>query len=137
MARVITLYYCTTLTGCCGVREFSDMSVSEELSEEKALKRQNAFDSRRCFILSEGDDPLEKLIAHLRTRQNNDEAAFYQAWFVKELVDTDERDGDYEDEFDAEFLRNLVQQIPGVVKLGEAVNPNSGNIIDGYFWKAL
>jgi hypothetical protein len=96
---------------CCGVREIGDFA-------EGGL---------------EGETPQElirSVLNNQRSRTDVPNGIVYHIWFVKRCRTTG-----FNDDYECDELRQYVQTLPGVIHLGEHVNPNSGNMIDGYFFK--
>lgn len=103
--------------GCCGVQQIMNFGPDEPEwateYEASGATEKEAYDN-----LFKDFDELEK-------------GYIYQIWFVKRST----HDG-FERNFVAPRLRTLVRGMAGVKKLGRIVNPNSGNIIEGYQWIA-
>lgn len=90
---------------CCGHREIGSFDDGE-------------FESTTAAGL------LEKLAS------SDSSGTVFSIWFAKDKL----WDGGYVQEYDYQEVRELVQQIPGVIHLGEHINPNTNNMIDGYLW---
>lgn len=56
----------------------------------------------------------------------------HQIWFVKYK----DYAGKFEPHYQREPLRELFSKMKDVLDLGEHVNPNTGNMIQGYQWRA-
>lgn len=92
---------------CCGIRELGDFTTDDD------------------YRLREPAEILHRL------KEAQPAGQLFHTWFHKEKC----FDGTFDDEYQFDELRQLVRALPGVVHLGEHLNPNSGNMIDGYFWK--
>lgn len=116
-------YWATvSYNGCCGFREicfFDESSTDFDPGEEDEGRRIGPCDS------------FEELLHVAEATLNA--GTLLSIWFVKKRKWT----GQFEDAYVWEELRQLVQQIPEVVHMGEHHNPNSGNMIDGYYWKVI
>lgn len=103
---------CNQLSNCCGVLEiggFFEDGVDDE--------------NYRPYYADYRADTWEGLLRAIDLE--TDTGLLIQMWFKRDMG---------ADLYDHGGLRDLVQQIPGVVRLGEHVNPNTGNTIDGYLW---
>lgn len=100
--------------GCCGVNQIAWFTSSDALSD-------NAVSGKT------EQAAWEKLFKELLKLPRG---YVYQMWFVKNR----NYQGEPNENFEAEPLRELVCTIEGCVCLGTTVNPNSGNIIEGYQW---
>ena len=104
--------------GCCGFREFYAFGVGFGHNYDYIGRGETIEAAWQALLnkLNETYDPDQML--HI--------------WFVKNEI------GDGEDDwceyYENEELRTIVKAIPGVVHLGESINPNSNNYIDGYMW---
>lgn len=105
--------------GCCGVKELFGFS-HDDCDDGPDIQGVGETEAAAA------DDFVRKI-------QGRDYiyAAACQMWFVKYK----KWDGGFQDHYERETLRQRVAQIPGVIDLGEYVNPNSGNMIQGYLWK--
>lgn len=140
MVTVICVGDISSLQNCCGVTELGCLDQytgprKEAEKVEATWKRHHG--KSRVLVLDDKDDVQAKVKEFLRAIQNNYSAAFYQVWFVNENeADPDDGEEVRYGVYTCNTLRQGVQQLPNVVSLGEAVNPNSGNKIDGYLWSA-
>lgn len=103
--------------GCCGFREICNFADDED----DLYPGDNSTEIRA----ETPEELLTEAQAHLRS------GTLLSIWFKRDR----KWDGTHEPEYHWGEVRQLVQQIPGVVHMGEHFNPNSGNMIDGYFWK--
>lgn len=104
---------CIDRTYCCGINEIGKFRDPNE--DDDGYSEYEAEDAAELLDRIKSDYP-EGLLFHI--------------WFVKhkKFDETFEEDYEYDD------LRQLVQQIPGVIHIAETINPNSKNMIDGYAW---
>lgn len=102
---------------CCGTREIGNFRGEDEESQG---------------YYNDGDFEYESTNAKalLSSVRADFKGIVLSIWFVKYK----KFDGTHEDKYEYEPLRKLVKKIGGVVHLGETINPNSGNYIDGYSW---
>lgn len=136
--RVIVIGEIEGLPYCCGVVEFGRLEEYIYSHEDDAKSGAGDLAAGRALILNE-EDKTETLLKKVQefVRVNSNGAAFGQVWFYAPVTtrgkgpkDPKRKYGPYR----CGMFRDLLKQLPNVVSLGEAVNPNSGNKIDGYFW---
>lgn len=106
----MSIYLDTVSGGCCGVRELYNFTEEDD-----------------GYSDYEGQDPAS-VIADVFERLGNH---VFHIWFVRPK----DYAGNHQDEYEFQELRAYVQTLPGVVHLGEHINPNTGNYIDGYMFK--
>lgn len=97
--------------GCCGVRQLCGFSDIDEADN-------GDFVGTYPQIFNWINDLPKGLV--------------YQMWFVRSC----KWDNTLSDTFDAAELMELIKTKDGVICLGTTLNPNSGNIIEGYQWIA-
>lgn len=108
----------TTTSGyCCGVREIGNFNGD-------------------YHHLAHGSTPegfLRSIVDQADDEEGVDGGFVYHVWFVKRC----NYDGAFTEAsvYEQNELRLYVQTLPGVIALGEHINPNTGNMIDGYFFK--
>lgn len=88
-----------------------------------------------------GDTPAELLHDVFRqgdqhrwgNRDSSERGFTYHIWFKKSA----KYDGTFSDDQEYEFneLREYIRELPTCLSLGEYINPNTGNMIDGYLFK--
>lgn len=111
--------------GCCGVTQVTGFSnINEYQDWGEFLASGNT-----------AEEIYQKLFDQLMDYDFSDDAnewscSVLQIWFVKHH-DFQKKDNE---EYEAAPLMRLVEQIPGVLCLGEFRNVNSGNLIKGYQW---
>jgi len=104
--------------GCCGVREICGFMIHSE------------GDQGGWALVGSGAT-VEDAWTVLLKQAKNLNAAFIHVWFVM----YPNYNGNFEgQEYANEPFRKLVKRIKGVIALGEAENPNTSNMIDGYMW---
>jgi hypothetical protein len=95
---------------CCGVYHFADFDNENDSDENSDHEMYEA----------------------LLERMNEDRPGFwYQAFFKKRR----RHDGTYDDEYEHLELMDMIEALPGCIKLPETINPNSGNKLQGYLWQ--
>lgn len=106
-----------TLPNCCGVKEIGGLCEDRDVD---------------YWMVNAGGETAAEAWKQVLDDINSGENKGYvmQIWFVKKADFL----GKFHPEYDHNELRELVQQIPNIVKLGEHRNPNTGNLIDGYMW---
>lgn len=116
----MTKYACVAYTnGCCGVRQIVAMQSYEHDPDD--------FGEGEIDSTHEGTTWEEVLTQIL---DGLDEGLIVQVWFRCPR----DYNGKVYGEYGANELRLLVQGLEGVIHLGEHVNPNTNNLIDGYQW---
>jgi hypothetical protein len=129
--------------GCCGVMQvygFSNPGPAQGWEPYKAIKGMGATEQEAYQNL------FNDLMARCSTAPMDDDDAYdededvglkgfvIQMWFVKQRI----YDGTINPAtpFLAQPLKDLIAAMPGVLCLGSTINPNSGNLIEGYQWIA-
>lgn len=114
---------------CCGVIEIGSFDAIGRLSHEMRGK------SPEQIIKSVIEETREDMETYDEEKDEHVPApgALYHIWFKKPKL----YDGSFDPKQQYEFneLREYVRTIPNVIHLGEHINPNTGNMIDGYFFK--
>lgn len=115
---------------CCATDEIGYFEM-RDLTKDKPY-----HDPYQSMMIGTGDSPedaAKKLLEDIVQKIQGEGwgytgTAVRYFWFVKP------RDwkGDYNAQYDAEPLRQEVMKYPGVIKLGEYRNANTGNMVDGY-----
>lgn len=105
--------------GCCGVRQILGMLPYPPDEDDFG---DGAFDST-C-----SGETWEQVLTSIL--DSVEPGLLVQVWFKKAR----DYEGKVYGEYDANELRLLVQGLEGVIHLGEHVNPNTNNLIDGYQW---
>lgn len=99
---------------CCGVREIGGFDEGYTTGETPQEFLAAIFKEDRQHVGQYSKDRL------------------YHIWFVKHK----KFDGGFSGQhYQYDELRKYVQTLPGVIPLGSHINPNTGNKIDGYFFK--
>lgn len=114
--------------GCCGVKQLEGFSFPDDDTSDEGWDITATGKTVEEAYQNLFDEFYGERQQHFGDTGYN--CAVVQMWFRKSV----RFDKTYEDEYLAEPLRKLVEQIPGVIELGEFVNPNSDNIIKGYQW---
>lgn len=117
-----------SLHHCCGVREIGEITKGKahyyDYIGEGATYVDAFVKLLECITIPDRDDDDEDL-------DGGNHGYMLQVWFKKDcLFDGKTWAKNYENH----ELREIVKNLPNVVHLGCCVNPNSGNIIDGYCW---
>jgi hypothetical protein len=117
-------------SGCCGVtqiKEFSETYGVSHYTNYRDIKAQGKTETEAYTNL------FNQIVRHDPQADSGESSGgrVLQIWFYKAKM----FNGEFEPEYKAEPLRQLVAQIPNVRDLGEYVNPNSGNKIQGYQWE--
>ncbi len=108
-----TKMYLSDIDYCCGVYHLADFGNEDDYE-------------------GEGPDEAEIFQELQRHMDSNKPGFWYQAWFKRNRNFSGGHDASYEHE----ELKALVKAIPGCIELPETINPNSGNILQGYLWQA-
>lgn len=111
---------------CCGVEEVGDF---EYTSRDEAVVKQYKMEGFYPTKKEAYEHGLQNILANNRHYRGFGRPIIF--WFMKEEIDN----GKYDEDFEHEELRQLVLEHPGQVYLGTFVNPNTGNIIEGYMIK--
>lgn len=101
---------------CCGVLEVGSFTTETEYSD------------------ASGDTPAElivNLFERVRARYVRADGFVYHIWFVRHR----NYNGAYTAPYEFDELREYISGLPGCIALGEHINPNTNNMIDGYLFK--
>lgn len=131
---------------CCGVRQVGGFEESEVT--EFSQKRYDPEGKRYSEATGWFEDKKAALDYSFQEIFKNGQGCPLQFWFKKSAIDTDEyydekleewrysNDGEWAANFDAAEMRNYLRALPSknLVTLGCYVNPNTGNLVDGYMY---
>lgn len=112
---------------CCGVREVGGFTLEEVDEDEVKYYPEDypAKDGWRSTPTLAAQSCIAQMI-------KDSEGRPIQFWFKRSKI----YNGELNDHFDADALRQVVMKKRGVVKLGTFINPGTKNHVDGYLLTA-
>lgn len=124
MTRYYFNYHDRQLPNCCGVREIGDFEMDAVTDEMQARDAEARYPRYRAYIATTETEAYKQAFDKILAST----CGFVVQFWFKNPTDYD---GDWEG-YEHDELRQLVKAHPNCVELAEYVNPNSGNVINGF-----